>query len=171
MALVTHDLRSALRLANRLAVLRDGRLEQVGALDEVLARPVSPEVATLVGMTNLLPGVVRRAGPVAGVEIDPEHRIEIHIDSPPLADGAAVWVGIRPENLKIDVGRGEGVPIGKGSVQQVTSDGALCTVTLGCAGAAVESFLVAGRGLARTLSPGDAVLLSVRPEDVHLLPR
>ncbi len=170
-ALATHDLRSATRIASRLAVLRDGRLEQVGALDEVLARPVCREVAMLVGMTNLLPGVVCRAGAFSGVEIDPEHRIETHVDSPPLANGAAVWAGVRPENLKIDVGRGEGVAIGKGSVQQVTSDGALCTVTLRWAGATVESYLVAGRGLARSLAPGDAVLLSVRPEDVHLLPR
>ncbi len=170
-ALVTHDLRSAVRIAGRLAVLRDGRLEQVGALDEVLARPVSYEAAMLVGMTNLLPGIVRRAGSFAAVEIDPEHRIETHVASDAFRDGSAVWAGLRPENIKIDVGRGEGVPIGKGTVQQVTSDGALCTVALRWAGATVQAYVVAGRGLARTLAPGDAVLLSVRPADVHVLPR
>ncbi len=169
-ALVTHDLRSAVRIAGRLAVLRDGQLEQSGALGHVLSHPVSREVAKLVGMTNLLPGVVRRAGSFAAVEVDPEHRIETHVASTAFVPGAPVWAGLRPENIKIDVGRGEGVPIGKGSVQRVTSDGALCTVSLRWAGATVESYVVAGRGLARTLAPGDAVLLSLRPEDVHVLP-
>ena len=106
------------------------------AADFGISHPPGHPLASLVlGSANLLPGVVRRAGPFAGVEIDPEHRIETQIDSPPRADGDAVWAGIRPENLKIDVGRGEGVPIGKGDVQQVTSDGALCTVTLRWAGA------------------------------------
>ena len=58
-AIVTHDLRQALLLADRIAVLSAGALAQVGARDEVLRRPASAEVAALVGMSNWLPGRVQ----------------------------------------------------------------------------------------------------------------
>ncbi len=170
-ALVTHDLGRAVRAAHRLAVLRQGRLEQVGSPDEVLARPVSREVALLVGMSNTLPGVARAGASGVTIEIGSEHRIESAERADPLAPGTPVWAGLRPEHLKIDVGRGDGVPIGKATVVQLVSDGGLCTVQLHWAGFDLHAHLVSGRGLARTLAPGDAVLLSVRPEDVHVLPR
>ena len=71
--------------------------------------------------------------------------------------------------LKVDVGRGEGVPIGKAVVRTVVSDGVAVIVTVVWAGRELRTYLLAGRGLARSLAPGDSVTLSVRPEDVHLL--
>jgi hypothetical protein len=79
------------------------------------------------------------------------------------------WAGIRPERLKVDVGRGEGLPIGKATVLTVVSDGVAATVTLAWAGHELRTHLLAGRGLARTIAPGDSVTLSTRPEDIHLL--
>ena len=52
----------------------------------------------------------------------------------------------------------------------VVSDGVAATVSVSWAGRELRTHLLAGRGLARTLAPGDTVTLSVRPEDVHLLP-
>jgi hypothetical protein len=97
--------------------------------------------------------------------IDAQHRIPV-CAAPP---GPRVLAGIRPERLKVDVGRGEGVPIGKGVVSTVVSDGVAATVSVAWAGRELRTHLLAGRGLARTLAPGDSVTLSVRPEDVHLL--
>jgi hypothetical protein len=87
------------------------------------------------------------------------------------APGTPVWVGIRPEHLKVEVGRGEGVPIGEGNVRYIVSDGVASTVSLDWAGLELRTHLIAGRGLARTLAPGDSVTLSVRPENVHLMER
>ena len=56
---VTHDQEEALTMSNRIAVLRDGRIEQVGAPAEVYERPASPFVAGFIGTSNVL------AGPVA----------------------------------------------------------------------------------------------------------
>jgi hypothetical protein len=56
-------------------------------------------------------------------------------------------------------------------VRRVASDGLLCTVTIAWAGHELRTHLVAGRGLARTLAPGDAVLLSAHADDVHVLAR
>ena len=165
-ALVTHDLRRAVMISDRLAVLHDGRLAQVGATAEVLARPATATIARLVGMSNLVPGRVADDG--RSVVIDAEHRLAATCA---FAPGTPVLAGLRPERLKLDVGRGETEPIGKGVVSRVVSDGLLCTVSIVWAGHELRTHLVAGRGLAKTLAPGDAVLLSVQPSDVHVLPR
>ncbi|KGQ21239.2 ABC transporter ATP-binding protein [Thermus filiformis] len=54
--LVTHDQEEALSFADRIGVLRGGRLEQVGTPEEVYLRPRTPFVAQFLGQTNLLPG-------------------------------------------------------------------------------------------------------------------
>jgi ABC-type sulfate/molybdate transport systems ATPase subunit len=170
-AVVTHDLRRALLLSDRIAVLRAGRLVQQGPRDEVLARPSSTAVARLVGMSNLIEGELRAPAPggdLGRVVVDTQHCIPV-VSRPDAR--AQVWAGIRPERLKVDVGRGEGLPIGKGIVRTVVSDGVAVTVSLEWAGRELRTHLLAGRGLARSLAPGDSVTLSVRPEDVHLIPR
>jgi ABC-type Fe3+/spermidine/putrescine transport system ATPase subunit len=169
-ALVTHDLRQALLLADRIAVLIGGRLAQAGPRDLVLRHPASAEVAPLVGMTNLLPGriVSRDAEGLVLVEVAPEHRLRAAADAAP---GAAVWVGIRPEHVKVDVGRGDTLVIGKGRVVRTLSDGVLVTAWIAWGGHELRIVAIAGRGLGHGLAPGDGVSLAVRPQDVHLLPR
>src|SRR5438105_15421791 len=53
---VTHDQREALSVADRIAVLKDGRLIQVGTTAELYHRPKTSFVAGFIGQTNLLPG-------------------------------------------------------------------------------------------------------------------
>ena len=90
----------------------------------------------------------------------------------PVADGDAVVVGIRPEHLKVDAGRGGRDPsIGKGVVRSVVSDGVAASVVVAWAGIELYTHLLAGRGLARSLTPGDVVALAARPEHVHLMLR
>jgi iron(III) transport system ATP-binding protein len=57
--LVTHDREEALSLADRVAVLATGRVEQVDTPEEVYLRPVSPDVARLIGPCEIIFGVVR----------------------------------------------------------------------------------------------------------------
>ncbi len=54
---VTHDQKEALSIADRMAVLRDGRIEQVGTPREIYDRPVSRFVAEFIGETNFVPAV------------------------------------------------------------------------------------------------------------------
>jgi len=166
--MVTHDLRRALLLADRIGVLHDGRLLQEGPRAEVLARPCSLAVARQVGMSNLVRGRLLREGERACVELDAQHRIPIAAASAPPGD-TFVWAGIRPEHLKLDVGRGEGESIGKGTVRSVVDDGVAAGVSIEWGGTLLSTHLLAGRGLARTIAAGDPVSLSVRPDHVHLL--
>jgi putative spermidine/putrescine transport system ATP-binding protein len=83
---VTHDQVEALTMADVVAVMRDGRIEQVAAPTEVYLRPATHFVATFLGETNLLP--------VAGGELPGFGRV-----APGRDRGAAV---IRPEHLLLD---------------------------------------------------------------------
>jgi putative spermidine/putrescine transport system ATP-binding protein len=62
---VTHDQEEALAVADRVGVMRDGRIEQIGAPDEIYNRPTSRFVAEFIGSTNRLAGT--SAGAVADV--------------------------------------------------------------------------------------------------------
>ncbi len=164
-AMVTHDLRRALLLADKIAVLTRGDLAQQGPRDEVLMRPASEEIARSVGMTNLATGRVgRREEGVAWIEIEDGFEIPTCADFQP---GDSVWVGIRPEHLKLDVGRGEGQPIGKAVVESLISDGLATVASLRIRDRLFTTHLLSGRGLARRLQPGDPVSLAVSPEQVH----
>jgi putative spermidine/putrescine transport system ATP-binding protein len=54
--LVTHDQAEAMAMGDRLVVLKDGRVQQIGAQDDLYERPATPFVAGFIGQSNLLPG-------------------------------------------------------------------------------------------------------------------
>ena len=97
--LVTHDQEEALTFADRIAVMRAGRLEQDGAPEEVYARPRTAFVASFLGRTNLLRG--EGLGHVARTPLG-----ELALSRP--AQGQ-VMVSLRPEALSFRPG-GHGVP-------------------------------------------------------------
>ena len=75
---VTHDQEEALAIADRVGVMRDGRLEQLAPPTDVYSRPATPFVAEFVGLTNRLDGVVSGSTvTVRGCElplVDRQHR-------------------------------------------------------------------------------------------------
>jgi ABC-type sugar transport system ATPase subunit len=168
LALVSHDLSRAVALADRLAVLLAGELVQWGPREAVLRRPATPAIARLVGMRNLVPGVVEARLDEGRVRVRVAEEVGV-VARAARAPGERVLVGIRPEHVKLDVGRGEGEPMGKGVVERVRSDGTLAIVTIAWAGHGLRAHLLAERGLGHSLEAGAPVALRVRPEDVHLL--
>ncbi len=105
---VTHDQSEALALSNEIAVMKDGRIIQVGAPRDVYERPSDRFVADFVGTTNFLNASV--------VESDGEGRCRV--DTPlgalkarcveRLGDKAAVVVSIRPEDVELSESAPEG---------------------------------------------------------------
>ena len=53
---VTHDQEQALTMSDRIAVMREGRIEQIGAVEELYERPATPFVASFIGASNTIPG-------------------------------------------------------------------------------------------------------------------
>ncbi|RIL00306.1 MAG: hypothetical protein DCC71_18765, partial [Proteobacteria bacterium] len=168
-ALVTHELRQALLLADRVALLRGGALLQCGPRDEVLRHPVDGGAAAAVGMSNWFEGRVaaRDADGLARIELGSGAVLRA---ATPLAIGSAVHVGFRPEHVKIDPDGADPDPMGEAQIEELRSDGVVVTARIECAGLRVHTHLLAGRGLGHTLQKGSRVRLSVRPEHVHAVP-
>ncbi|MGW0734212.1 ABC transporter ATP-binding protein [Streptomyces sp. NPDC002851] len=103
---VTHDQEEALSMADRVAVMKDGRLEQCAAPSELYERPATPFVAEFVGTMNRLPGVVRDKG---AVELF-GRRLPMHGDSAGYAPGTDVDVLLRPEGLAVGSADDKGEP-------------------------------------------------------------
>jgi spermidine/putrescine transport system ATP-binding protein len=95
---VTHDQEEAMTMADRIAVMNKGRIEQLGAPDELYERPSTSFVAGFLGISNLLPGTV--AGRDA-VRLDDGTTIRVRPGSLDGRDGR-VAVGIRPEKIRPD---------------------------------------------------------------------
>ncbi|MBI5833032.1 MAG: ABC transporter ATP-binding protein [Armatimonadetes bacterium] len=96
---VTHDQEEALALSDRLAVLRDGRLQQVGTPREVYSQPANAFVATFLGRANLAPATVaERVGDTWTVRLDNGEHVtgSGHTD---LAPGSRALLCVRPESL------------------------------------------------------------------------
>ncbi len=94
---VTHDQEEALSMADRVGVMRDGRLEQVAAPDELYARPATPFVAEFVGTMNRIPGELT-GGEVSVLGTG----IPLPAGSG-TATAGAVDVLVRPEGLRAEV--------------------------------------------------------------------
>jgi sulfate transport system ATP-binding protein len=99
---VTHDQEEALELADRVAVLREGALEQVGTPEQLYHEPASPFVFDFLGDTIHLPCVV--AGDVATVA-----GAEVPIVGPRPADDGPATAYARPHALSITPGEGPGL--------------------------------------------------------------
>jgi iron(III) transport system ATP-binding protein len=95
---VTHDQKEALSIADRLAVLKDGKLVQVGTPSQLYHNPKTTFVADFIGQTNLLPGkVIERHASTIRVETAVGKFVAQMSDSVP----DRVTISIRPEQMQI----------------------------------------------------------------------
>jgi putative spermidine/putrescine transport system ATP-binding protein len=101
---VTHDQSEALSLSDRIAVISEGRIRQLGTPDDIYRRPLDRFVASFVGDVNVLRARLERLdGATATVAIGP---LRVTVPSGPLEGitaGAAVDLFVRPEDLRVAV--------------------------------------------------------------------
>jgi sulfate transport system ATP-binding protein len=91
---ITHDQEEALELGDRIAVLNEGHLEQVGTPDEVYNHPATEYVATFLGAANLLLGVVTSGSVEIGTA-----RLPAEKETRRFRDGQSVKLVFRPEDV------------------------------------------------------------------------
>ncbi|RUZ79584.1 sn-glycerol-3-phosphate ABC transporter ATP-binding protein UgpC [Mesorhizobium sp. M7A.F.Ca.US.006.01.1.1] len=154
---VTHDQIEAMTMADKIVVMRDGRIEQVGAPLELFDRPANLFVAGFIGSPsmNLLKGVMRK-GDKPGVDIA---GTLFPIASGNAAQGGqAVVYGVRPEHLEIHP---DGVPA-KISVVEPTGSETLVFLRFG------EGEMVALFRERHDFKPGDTLKLKPRLDQIHL---
>ena len=99
---VTHDQGEALTMADRIAVIHEGTLRQVGTPTELYERPSSAFVASFIGETNLVDGTLVEAATVSTVRTHGDHLVRV-LSHPgaPLREGQSVRVGVRPERVRL----------------------------------------------------------------------
>jgi spermidine/putrescine transport system ATP-binding protein len=102
---VTHDQEEALTMSDRIAVMKDGVVEQIAAPRELYERPATPFVAGFIGVSNLIHvRVDRREGSMAVMDLGDGERI-VATDSAGAAAGAdELEVTVRPEKIKFAAG-------------------------------------------------------------------
>lgn len=109
MIYVTHDQIEAMTMADRIVVLKDGRVEQFGTPMELYHHPATKFVATFIGQPNmnLVPAVVT-AIDAAGLHVktDGGHVMTLPVETASAKVGDAVEIGIRPENVVLANGAG-----------------------------------------------------------------
>jgi len=106
---VTHDQEEALAVSDRVAVVRDGGLEQVGSPQEIYRRPATRFVAEFIGDNNVLSGSVAGVresadGPVADVTVA-DHAVAVGLDGrDDVTAGDRLTFCVRPERLSLSGG-------------------------------------------------------------------
>jgi iron(III) transport system ATP-binding protein len=159
---VTHDQDEAMSLSDRIVVMREGRIEQVGTPEDVYARPASHYVADFVGRINALPGRVVERGHERAVIETLGHRIELAADRCPTD---AVLLLVRPEAVRIVAGTARTMD---GVVEELEYRGDQIEYRVRVGPAlliAIESAL----GLARRVREGDRVGVELAEHALHVL--
>jgi putative spermidine/putrescine transport system ATP-binding protein/spermidine/putrescine transport system ATP-binding protein len=99
---VTHDQSEALSLSDRIAVLAEGRIRQLGTPDEIYCRPVDRFVASFVGDVNVLRARLEHIhGATAALALGPARVLVPALTLQGAAPGAMVDLFVRPEELRV----------------------------------------------------------------------
>jgi multiple sugar transport system ATP-binding protein len=161
---VTHDQVEALSLADRLAVMDAGVVQQFGTPDEVFDDPANLFVAQFVGepQINVLRGVVRVDGGRARVEIGAgAGTLDTTVTS--IKDGTTVTVGIRPQDCAIAGETGAGIATTVAYFEHLLEFG-LATSTV----AGMEEGIVVQTPAADTYEPEQKIVVTAPAERVYL---
>ena len=154
---VTHDQEEAMTMADAIAVMNHGRIEQLGRPDELYERPQTAFVARFLGASNLLPGAVDDAG---AVRLKSGTVVRVAGSLPPR--GTPVAVGIRPEKLRLD-GAAEDNRLA-GTVKELSYVGVATQYVIDTADGTLAVYVQNTEPGARTVAPSTPVELSFSPE-------
>lgn len=160
---VTHDQREAMSMADSIVVMSAGQVEQTGSPQSVYTAPTSSFVASFIGKTNLLDGIVRgQQVEVAGARLTPSV-------PPPFVNGARVTVGCRPEQTILHTDNLQGEELISARVKLVRDIGPVREVYLD----ADNRQLICEQPSAGAtrLSAGDQVRIEMPSSALHVYPQ
>ncbi|MFJ6195285.1 ABC transporter ATP-binding protein [Micromonospora sp. NPDC092111] len=170
---VTHDQEEAMTMADTVAVMNAGKIEQLGAPAELYEYPATAFVANFLGQSNLL--AAEAAGP-AGSEVPvTAHGARFSVPTDRArSDRGAVYLGVRPEKLHL-VGGADQVPSGHQHVEGLVTDASYVGVSTQYLvrtgwGSELSAF-AANSGLGGQLPVGASVVAHWDPRHAFLLPR
>jgi putative spermidine/putrescine transport system ATP-binding protein len=171
---VTHDQDEALDMADRIAVMNGGLIEQFGSPTAVYERPRTHFVANFIGQANFLTARVRAESGRANLAGESYYKVDVEglgqfgaVGSAGLAGGTHELV-IRPHRLNVSLHPGAAQAPLAGTIERVSYTGDALAVAVRVGGQQLQAQLLTSSGdLPRV---GDAAYLSWAPEDAYILP-
>ena len=157
---VTHDQEEAMTMADTIAVMNHGRIEQLGQPEELYERPQTAFVAGFLGVSNLLPGTVEGADAVRLAS-------GTVVRASTAGKTGPVSAGVRPE--KIALGEGGGANRLTGTVSETAYIGVATQVIVDTPDGTVQVFAQNIDSGARVPAPGSQVTLSWSPESTFVV--
>ena len=156
---VTHDQEEAMTMADTIAVMNRGRVEQLGAPTELYERPATAFVAGFLGVSNLLPGTVVGPGVVrieGGADVRlPAERLKGRTGS--------VAIGVRPEKIRIG-GASEDQNRLSGTIRELAYVGVATQLVVDTGAGPISVYVQNSESSREAAHRGEAALLSWSPE-------
>jgi spermidine/putrescine transport system ATP-binding protein len=165
---VTHDQEEAMTMSNRLAVMRGGHIEQLGAPEDVYENPATEFVAGFLGASNMIEGEIKdTANGDTRVLLSTGSTVTVPTSRVPVDGGSRVKVGVRPEKISIERD-GVEAPPGYNSVtgllRMSTYIGVSSQYKVDGPGGTTLTVYVQNLGAESAPNPGERVVLSWKPE-------
>ena len=173
---VTHDQTEALTMGDRIAVLKDGVLQQVGTPREMYDHPANEFVAGFIGSPAMNLGQFTVKGDVATVGAAKIQLSKATLDAITPEDGGKVTIGFRPESLDVVSAQDEhSIPVRLSFVEELGSDAYIYGELVGAEdseaklGSGEDSSQIIVRVPPRTApEPGETVYVRIRPGQEHI---
>jgi spermidine/putrescine transport system ATP-binding protein len=157
---VTHDQEEAMTMADQIAVMRQGRIEQLGKPTELYERPETAFVAGFLGASNLLPGTIEGSD---SIRLDNGTVVRAAVDG----RSGPVAAGVRPE--KITIGAGGGANELAGTISETAYIGVATQVVVRTTAGVIHVFAQNLDAGGRVPAPGANVILSWAPESTFIV--
>ena len=173
---VTHDQTEALTMGDRIAVLKDGVLQQVGTPREMYDHPANDFVAGFIGSPAMNLGRFEVKGDVATLGAAKIQLSKATLDAITPEDGGKVTIGFRPESLEVVSAKDEhSIPVRLSFVEELGSDAYIYGELVGAEdseeklGSGEDSSQVIVRVPPRTApEPGETVYVRIKPGEEHI---
>jgi len=173
---VTHDQTEALTMGDRIAVLKDGVLQQVGTPREMYDKPANEFVAGFIGSPAMNLGRFTVSGDVATLGAAKIQLSKATLDAITPEDGGKVTIGFRPESLEVVSAEDEhSIPVRLSFVEELGSDAYIYGELVGAEGS--EDKLGSGEDSSQIIvrvpprtapEPGETVYVRIKPGQEHI---
>ncbi|HJU48748.1 MAG TPA: ABC transporter ATP-binding protein, partial [Gaiellaceae bacterium] len=157
---VTHDQEEAMTMANTIAVMNHGRIEQLGAPAELYERPRTAFVASFLGTSNLLEGTVE----ADGVRLAEGTFVRAATDG----RSGTIWIGVRPEKVRLGDGAENRL---RGTVRETAYVGVATQVIVDTDAGEISVYHQNVETGMRVPAPGEETAVSWAPESTFVVER
>jgi len=99
---VTHDQEEALSISDRIAIMKEGRIQQTGSPQEIYNNPNSVFVADFIGQSTFLPGLITQTGKILRIQLNAGVTLQAKPGIHTFKKGEKVMCAIRPESFTIE---------------------------------------------------------------------